>query len=130
MKLEVDISEDQLRLLINTIEAVFRFMMPYQSNSLVEFFALEQMDREHFREWLANREKAEAFVKQLQNMLFDFTKEVPDTYRLADMWSVLRHAEWEYQHPNQKSDFWDVRSDKPIQQSDWGLMQIKVKQGS
>ena len=47
-----------------------------------------------------------------------------DTHRLSDMWSALRHAQYNLQ---QHKDDWDVRAHKPFQMSDWNMIEVEVE---
>lgn len=132
MKLKIELSEEQLQLLINALEVNFRFMMSQGSivaDLLSQCPDISKFDNEKtwdrvFDRYLLTRDLGGKLLNTCSNMMYDGI--LPeDTHRLSDMWSVLRHAHYNLQED--KND-WDVRRNKPFQMSDWDLMKVEVEE--
>ena len=131
MKLKIELSEEQLQLLINALEVNFRFMMG--QGSIVADLLLQLPDksmfddeeawRRAFDRYLLKREMAEKLLKDCSDIMYGEILH-DDTNRISDMWSVLRHTQYNLQ---QNRDYWDVRGNKPFQMSDWELMKVEVE---
>lgn len=131
MKLEIELSEEQLALMINALEVTFRIMMgqgSIVSNLLAECpVKSECKDKESwdnaFHMYLARRECAEYQINALSDTLYGAYGPLPeDAYRYSDMWSALRHLQYQL-HP---TDHWDVRSSKSFQMSDYPMMKVEL----
>lgn len=130
MKLQIELSEEQLNLLINALEVNFRLMM--NQGSIVadllsilpdqeKFEAKEDWDRA-FERYLVARDDASNVLNALSCILYGNSNHLPDeARRLSDMWSVLRNVQYQL-HPH---GGYDVRS-APFQMSDLEMMKIKV----
>lgn len=134
MKLEIELSKEQLQLLINAIEINFRFLMKQESivTDLLAVSAVplksgktdKEWERE-FDDWLIRSKFAEKNIRVACETLY---KEYmgQDAHRLSDMWSALRHLQ--YEQDEEKHD-WDVRSCEPMQLSDYPMISVKeIKQ--
>lgn len=131
MTLKIELSEEQLQLLINALEVNFRFMMGQgdivaellsQLPSKAKFDDVNSWDMV-FDRYLLTRDFAGMLLKDCSRALYDgVTHE--DTHRLSDMWSALRHAQYNLQ---QHKDDWDVRAHKPFQMSDWNMIEVEVE---
>lgn len=131
MTLRIELSEEQLQLLINALEVNFRFMMG-QGNIVADLLSQcpdkTKFDDERtwdrvFERYLLTRDFAGELLNSCSKALYDRT--LPeDTHRLSDMWSVLRHAQYNLQ---QNQDDLDVRAYTPFRMSDWDLMKVEVE---
>lgn len=131
MKLKIELSEEQLQLLINALEVNFRFMMG-QGNIVADLLSQcpdkSKFDDEAwnrvFDRYLLTRDLAGKLLKDCSDMMYGSRTLPEDTHRLSDMWSVLRHTQYNLQ---QNRDDWDERGNKPFQMSDWDLMKVEVE---
>lgn len=133
MKLQIELKEEQLSLLINALEVNFRLMMHQGSiaaDLLAEFPIKDGMPDEKwkpmFERYLAHKEDAEYLVTALSNVLYgsNYIRLPDDCHRLSDMWSAFRHAQW--QLLGNPDDHSDVRSWKPFQMSDYPMIKVEV----
>lgn len=130
MTLRIELSEEQLQLLINALEVNFRFMMG-QGNIVADLLSQcpdkSKMDERAwdraFDRYLLTRDFAETLLNNCSEIMYERTLH-EDTHRLSDMWSVLRHVQYNLQ---QNKDDWDVRSHSPFQMSDWDLLKVEVE---
>jgi hypothetical protein len=131
MTLRIELSEEQLQLLINALEVNFRFMMG-QGDIVADLLSQcpdkSKFDDERawdrvFERYLLSRAFAGMLLKDCSRTLYGEVQH-EDTHRLSDMWSVLRHAKYNLQ---QHKDYWDVRRYAPSQMSDWNLIKVEVE---
>lgn len=131
MTLRIELSEEQLQLLINALEVNFRFIMGQgdivadllsQCPDKSKFDDEKAWDRA-FDRYLLTRGFVGELLGSCSKALYDGTHH-EDTHRLSDMWSVLRHTQYNLQ---QNKDYCDVRSYSPFQLSDWDLMKVEVE---
>lgn len=132
MKLRIELTEVQLQLLINALEVNFRFMMG--QGSIVADLLSQCPNKSKFedeKEWnrvfdryLLTRDLAEKLLNDCSQIMYGSGPLHEDAHRLSDMWSVLRHVQYNLQ---QNKDDWDVRSHSPFQMSDWDLMKVEVE---
>lgn len=135
MKLKIELTEEQLSLLIEALEVNFRMMLNQPSivaDLLCECPAKpkdcdEQKWREQFERYLQRRDDANHILNALCNVLYgESWKKVPiKTHRLSDMWSALRHLQWSLQENRSE---WDVRAWSPIQMSDYPMINVEVEE--
>lgn len=136
MKLTIECTEEQAQLLVNCLEEAFRFRMK-QENLFLEHILLETYPEkgksgENFEKakwkWYEVRESAQTVCKALMNIIYGkYTTEcLKSTHEISDMWRVIRHELYMFDHDGK--DFWDVRSDKPIQLSDMPLIKCEVEE--
>ena len=131
MKLRIELSEEQLQLLINALEVNFRFMMG--QGSIVADLLSQCPDKSKYKKekvwnrvfdrYLLTRDLAGKLLNDCSEIMYGI-KPPEDTNRLSDMWSVLRHTQYNLQ---QSRDDWDVRGNKPFQMSDLELMKVEVE---
>lgn len=131
MKLNIELNEDQLNLLISALEINFRIMMK-QGNSVADLLA-EYPDKSKccdegtwnmaFERYLTSRSDASNVLNALSGILYDNMAMPKDAHRLSDMWSALRHAQYNL-HPH--DDGYDVRSCPPIQLGDWPMIKVDI----
>lgn len=132
MKLKIELSEEQLQLLIDALEVNFRFMM--RQGSVVSDLLAECPDKSKFddeRAWerafddyITRKDIAYKMLDCCAYTLYGNTNP-KSTHRLSDMWSALRHAQYEMQ---EHKDDWDVRSGEPFKMSDWEMMKVEVEE--
>ena len=130
MTLRIELSEEQLQLLINALEVNFRFMMG-QGNIVADLLSQcpdkSKMDKRAwdraFDRYLLTRDFAGKLLNNCSEIMYERTLH-EDTHRLSDMWSVLRHVQYNLQ---QNKDDWDVRGHSPFQISDWDLLKVEVE---
>ena len=131
MTLKIELTEEQLQLLINALEVNFRFMMG-QGNIVADLLS-QCPDKSKFDDktawdrafdrYLLTRDFAGVLLNNCSKTLYERTLH-EDAHRLSDMWSVLRHTQYNLQ---QNKDDWDVRSHAPFQMSDLDLMKVEVQ---
>lgn len=131
MVIRIELSKEQLQLLINALEVNFRFMMG-QSDIVADLLAQcpdkskfddEKAWNRAFERYLLTREIAGKILKSCSEMLYGTESLPEDAHRLSDMWSILRNAQY---NARGTKDSWDVRSHDPIQLSDWDLMGVRL----
>ena len=135
MKLEIELSEEQLKLIINALEVNFRLMMR-QGNVVADLlsqipdeskFDTDESYNRAFHDYILRRNLSGQLLCLAANTLYDGSHVktwIPDSaHKLSDMWSVLRHTQYILR---ESGDVSDVRSYSPIQISDLELMKVKV----
>ena len=131
MKLQIELSEEQLQLIINSLEVNFRLMM--NQGSIVADLLSILPDQEKFEEkedwdraferYLVARDDASNVLNALSHILYGNNNRLPDeAHRLTDLWSVLRNVQYQL-HPH---DGYDVRNRSPFQMSDLDLIKVKI----
>lgn len=131
MKLNIELNEEQMGLLINALEINFRIMMK-QGNIVADLLA-EYPDKlkcsdegawnRAFEQYLTSRDNASSVLNALSEILYGNMTMPKDAHRLSDMWSALRHAQYDL-HPH--DDGYDTRSCPPIQLSDWDMIKVNI----
>lgn len=134
MKLQIELTEEQLQLIINALEVNFRMMQPRCGFIVADLmmqcpkknnYKTEEGWTRVFEHYLASRENASNILDALYKIMYgDFwqNRDSVDYLRLSDMWSALRHLQY-VMHP---TDSWDVRSREPIQLSDYPMIKVEV----
>ena len=135
MKLQIELTENQLGILIDALESRFRWMMPQQSDLAIDSllndvapkknnYSNEVWSRE-FDRWIERREHAGEVASTLQRIIYGrpYEDKYPSHRNISDMWRVLRHTQWEML--DEKFDF-DVRECEPIQLGSEPLMKVEV----
>lgn len=133
MKISVELSEEQLALLINALEINFRMMKPNQAGYIVDFLyevpnrseMTEDTWKRCFERYITSRDDAKIVLDALSKIIYgEYSDSVKkECNRLCDMWSALRHLQYQL-HPN--NDGYDVRSRKPIQISDYKMIKVEL----
>lgn len=136
MKLQIELSEEQLALLINALEVNFRIMMEHGDNAadlLAELPDKEKFQNKAdwdkaFEDYLVRRDNAAEVINALSRILYGkYQKSFPKNRdRLSDMWCVLRHAQYLL---HQHDDGYDVRSWEPVQMSDYDMIKVDILEG-
>lgn len=130
MKIQIDLTEEQLQLMINALEVTFRIMMG--QGEIVADLLAEMPRREKcgnhwdkaFGDYLTRRECAEHQINAMSKTLYgEFGELVDDTHRYSDMWSALRHLQYNL-HPH--DDGYDTRASEPFAMSDYPMIKIKL----
>ena len=131
MTLKIELSEEQLQLIINALEMNFRIMMG-QGSIVADLLAQcpdkTKFDNERswdraFERYLISRDFASSLMNCCAETLFYDERLPKDAHRLSDMWSALRHTQYSLQ--SNKSE-WDVRSSKPFQMGDLDMIKVEV----
>ena len=132
MKIQIDLTEEQLDLMINALEVTFRIMMKQGSivaDLLAEMpfkkdFSGERQWERAFDRYLIERDVASKLMTSVADVLYgDYTNRLPeDAHRYSDIWSALRHLQYEL-HPH---DGYDTRAYKPFALSDYPMMIVEL----
>lgn len=102
MKLKIELSEEQLQLIINALEVNFRLMMG-QGSIVADLLAQcpdkSKFDNEEdwaraFDRYLLARDFAGMMLNNCGTVLYENRNLPKDAHRLSDMWSVLRHTQY------------------------------------
>lgn len=131
MKLEIELSEEQLKMIINALEVNFWLMMN-QGNIVADLLSVFP-DESKFKDkesWdraldshILRRDICGKLLCVVANTLYYDAKIQKSATRLSDMWSVLRHTQYKLRESGDESD---VRSYSPIQISDLDLIKVKI----
>lgn len=132
MKMQMEISEEQLSLIIKSLEVTFRTMM-HQGSIVADLLAEMPLKRNYdneekwikaFDEYLIRRECAKNILDSLSDVLYKDRTRVPDDcHRICDMWSAFRHSQYEL-HPH--DDCFDIRAREPLQMSDYEMIKVDI----
>lgn len=125
MKLTIELNKEQMNIIIRALEDYFRLRMgqyTHLSQSLADdtfHFAdvdIEHRDRE-MTAYLHKRDALEAVYRSLITIAYgDYrTQSTDDCRNASDIWSVLRHVQYEQMYKKHSNEFVDVRSYEPIQ---------------
>lgn len=134
MKLTIECTEGQAQLLLNCLEESFRFRMKQENASLENVLWERYPDKEKCKDfekardrWSEMRVHAEIICKALMDIIYGdgFEGQPKEANEISDMWSVIRHSIYMLDHDG--TDFWDVRSDKPMRLSDMPLIKCEVE---
>ncbi len=132
IKIELELTEEQLSLMINALEVTFRIMMGQGNivaDLLAEYPAKSKIsDKKRweaaFSNYLTRKKCAEYQLYAMSKTLYGEYRELPeDTHRYSDMWSALRHLQYQI-HPH--DDGWDTRADEPFAMSDYPMMRVNL----
>ena len=132
MKLEMEMTEEQLNLLILSTEIYGRILMN-QPDLVADIIAEDRLfydknnpknDR-RFREWLKDRDEMTEKLRAALNVMFRDTYKSDTCQNLIDIWHVLRHLQYNVSD-NIDKNLYDVRSSEPLQGGTEPLMQIRV----
>lgn len=135
MKLEIELSEEQLKLIINALEVNFRLMMR-QGNVVADLlsqipdeskFDTDESYNRALHDYILRRNLSEQLLCLAANTLYDGshvkTWITDSAHKLSDMWSVLRNFQYKLHASGDESD---VRSCDPIQLSELELIRAKI----
>ena len=132
MKLELEMTEEQLNLLILSTEVYGRILMnqPDMVADIIaeDRFFYDENDPENdrrFREWLKDRDEMTEKLRATLNVMFRDTYKSDTCQNLIDIWHVLRHLQYNISD-NIDKNLYDVRSSEPLQGGTEPLLQIRV----
>jgi len=132
MKLEVEMTQEQLNLLILSTEVYARALMN-QPDLVADILAEDRFfyDKEDpendkkFQEWIASRDEFTEKLRAALNIMFrDFYKS-ESCQNLIDIWRVLRHLQYSISDNIDKS-LYDVRASEPYHGGTEPLMRVRV----
>ena len=123
MKLTIECTPEQAQMIVDCLEESFRFRMG-QENLFLDRPIWEIWDKKS--NIYEVRETATCIAKGLMHTLYDGIEQPKEVNEIADMWRVLRH-ELYLANGGKPDNYMDVRSDNPIQLSDWPLIKVEVK---
>ena len=132
MKVEIELNEQQLQMLITSVEIYARSLMS-QNSIVADFlaqtvFEYDKKDPENaakFNEWLENREQCSNYLKMAFDSLFvNKDKKSELCQNLIDMWNVLSH--FQYENCVENKQYYDTRSCPPFQGGTEPLMTMKI----
>lgn len=137
MKISVELSEEQLALLIKALEVNFRLMMPNQGSIAADLLMVcpskdgktEEQWKNCFDAYINNREAATHVLNAAAAIMYgDINNriEIKDCHRLSDMWSAFRHLQ--YKMHNVRFDVFDVRSREPFRMSDYEMIKVLLEE--
>ena len=132
MKFEVEMSQEQLNLLILSTEVYARALMN-QPDLVADILAEDRFfyDKEDpendkkFHEWIAARDELTEKLRSALNIMFRDSYKSETCQNLIDIWRVLRHLQYSISDNIDKS-LYDVRSSEPYQGGTEPLMQIRI----
>ena len=132
MKLEVEMTEEQLNLLILSTEVYGRILMN-QPDLVADIIAEDRFfydknDPEkarRFHEWIKTRDDLTEKLRAALNTMFRDSYKSDTCQNLIDIWHVLRHLQYNISD-NIDKNLYDVRSSEPYQGGTEPFMQIRV----
>ena len=132
MRLEVEMTEGQLNLLILSIEVYARALMnqpDHVADILAEdrfFYDKEDPDNDkRFHEWINSRDELTEKLRLALNTMFRDSYKSDTCQNLIDLWHVLRHLQYNISDNIDKS-LYDVRASEPYQGGTEPLMKIRI----
>ena len=132
MKLEVEMTQEQLNLLILSTEVYARALMN-QPNLVADILAEDRFfyDKEdpendkRFYEWIAAREELTEKLRAALNIMLRDSYKSATCRNLIDIWRVLRHLQYNISDNIDKS-LYDVRASEPYHGGNEPLIKVKV----
>ena len=130
MKLEVEMTEGQLNLLILSTEVYGRILMN-QPDLVADIIAEDRFfydknnpenDR-RFHEWIKDRDEMTEKLREALNVMFRDSYKSDTCQNLIDIWHVLRHLQYNVSD-NIDKNLYDVRSLEPYQGGKEPLMKM------
>ena len=132
MKLEVEMTSEQLNLLILSTEIYARALMKQPdlvADILAEgrfFYDKEDPENDKkFNEWLEKREELTENLKVAFSVMFHNSCKSSTCQNLIDLWRVLRHIQYRISDNIDKS-LCDVRTSEPYHGGTEPLMQVRI----
>lgn len=132
MKLEVEMTEEQLNLFILSTEVYGRILMNQPdlvADIIAEdrfFYDKEDPDNDRkFHEWIKARDELTEKLRAALNTMFRDSYKSDTCQNLIDIWHVLRHLQYNISDSIDKNHY-DVRASEPYQGGTEPLMQIRV----
>ena len=132
MKLEVEMTQEQLNLLILSTEVYARALMN-QPNLVADILAEDRFfyDKEdpkndnRFHEWIAARDEFTEKLRAALNIMFRDSYKGETCQNLIDIWRVLRHLQYNISDNMDKS-LYDVRAFEPYHGGTEPPIKVKV----
>ena len=132
MKLEVEMTQEQLNLLILSTEVYARALMN-QPNLVADILAEDRFfyDKEdpendkRFHEWIAARDEFTEKLRAALNIMFRDSYKSETCQNLIDIWRVLRHLQYNISDNIDKS-LYDVRASEPYHGGTEPPIKVKV----
>ena len=132
MKLEVEMTQEQLNLLVLSTEVYARALMN-QPDLVADILAEDRFfyDKEdpendkRFHEWIAARDEFTEKLRAALNTMFRDSYKSETCQNLIDIWRVLRHLQYIISDNMDKS-LYDVRAFEPYHGGTEPLMQIRI----
>ena len=132
MKLEVEMTEEQLNLLILSTEVYGRILMNQPdlvADIIAEdrfFYDKEDPDNDRkFHEWIKARDELTEKLRAALNTMFRDSYKSDTCQNLIDIWHVLRHLQYNISDSIDKNHY-DVRASEPYQGGTEPLMRVRV----
>ena len=132
MKLEVEMTEEQLNLLILSTEVYGRILMNQPdlvADIIAEdrfFYDKEDPDNDRkFHEWIKARDELTEKLRAALNTMFRDSYKSDTCQNLIDIWHVLRHLQYNISD-NIDKNLYDVRASEPYQGGTEPLMKVRV----
>ena len=132
MKFEVEMSREQLNLLILSTEVYARALMN-QPDLVADILAEDRFfyDKEDpendkkFHEWIATRDEFTEKLRAALNIMFRDSYKSESCRNLIDIWRVLRHLQYSISENIDKS-LYDVRASEPYHGGTEPLIRIRI----
>ena len=132
MKLEVEMTQEQLNLLILSTEVYARALMN-QPDLVADILAEDRFfyDKEdpendkRFHEWIAARDEFTEKLRAALNTMFRDSYKSETCQNLIDIWRVLRHLQYNISDNMDKS-LYDVRASEPYHGGTEPPIKVKV----
>ena len=132
MKLEVEMTQEQLNLLILSTEVYARALMN-QPDLVADILAEDRFfyDKEdpendkRFHEWIAARDEFTEKLRAALNTMFRDSYKSETCQNLIDIWRVLRHLQYNISDKMDKS-LYDVRAFEPYHGGTEPPIKVKV----
>ena len=132
MKLEVEMTEEQLNLLILSTEIYGRILMN-QPDLVADIIAEDRFfydknDPENdrrFYEWIKDRDEMTEKLRMALNVMFHDSYKSDTCRDLIDIWRVLRHLQYSISDNIDKS-LYDVRASEPYHGGTEPLMRVRI----
>ena len=132
MKLEVEMTQEQLNLLILSTEVYARALMNQPdlvADILAEdrfFYNKEDPENDRrFQEWINCRDELTEKLRGALNTMFRDSYKSDTCQNLIDLWRVLRHLQYKLSDDIDKS-LYDVRASEPYHGGTEPLMKIRI----
>ena len=132
MKLEVEMTEEQLNLLILSTEVYGRILMNQPdlvADIIAEdrfFYDKDDPDNDRrFHEWLKSRDEMTEKLRVALNTMFRDSYKSDTCRNLIDIWHVFRHLQYNISDIIDKN-LYDVRASEPYQGGTEPLMKIRL----
>ena len=132
MKLEMEMTSEQLNLLILSTEVYGRILMN-QPDLVADIIAddrlfYDQNDPENgrrFHEWIKDRDEMTEKLRVALNVMFRDSYKSDTCQNLIDIWHVFRHLQYNISD-NIDKNLYDVRASEPYQGGTEPLMKIRL----